>query len=88
MFNVDMKSDMPVLTPKKKKGGMFGGFSALGGNNSDANEMQTMTSADFFQHKDDNSFYFWNQDILTKFEAATGKEMWKRFELPSPIAYI
>ena len=67
---------------------MFGGFKALGGNNSDANEMQTMTSADFFQHKDDNSFYFWNQDILTKFEAATGKEMWKRFELPSPIAYI
>jgi hypothetical protein len=88
MYNIDIKSDMPVMAPKKKKGGMFGGFSAFGGNNSDANEMQTMTSADFFQHKDDNSFYFWNQDVLTKFEAATGKEMWKRFELPSPIAYV
>jgi outer membrane protein assembly factor BamB len=88
MYNIDMKSDMPVVAPKQKKGGMFGGFKALGGNNEDANEMQTMTSADFFQHKDDNSFYFWNQDVLTKFEAATGKEMWKRFELPSPIAYI
>ncbi len=85
MFNIDIKSDIPVMAPKKKKGGMFGGF---GGNNGDANEMQTMTSADFFQHKDDNSFYFWNQDVLTKFEAATGKEMWKRFELPSPIAYV
>lgn len=88
MYNIDMKSDMPVVAPKAKKGGMFSGFKAMGGNNEDANEMQTMTSADFFQHKDDNSFYFWNQDILTKFEAATGKEMWKRFELPSPIAYI
>ena len=88
MYNIDMKSDLPVMAPKQKKGGMFGGFKALGGNNEDANEMQTMTSADFFQHKDDNSFYFWNQDVLTKFEAATGKEMWKRFELPSPIAYI
>jgi PQQ-like domain len=85
MYNIDLKSDLPVMAPKKKKGGMFGGF---GGNNGDANEMQTMTSADFFQHKDDNSFYFWNQDVLTKFEAATGKEMWKRFELPSPIAYV
>lgn len=88
MYNIDMKSDMPVVAPKAKKGGMFSGFKAMGGNNEDANEMQTMTSADFFQHKDDNSFYFWNQDILTKFEAATGKEMWKRFELPSPVAYI
>jgi PQQ-like domain len=88
MFNIDIKSDIPVMAPKKKKGGMFGGFGAFGGNNGDANEMQTMTSADFFQHKDDNSFYFWNQDVLTKFEAATGKEMWKRFELPSPIAYV
>jgi hypothetical protein len=92
MYNIDIKSDMPVMAPPKKKGGMFGGFKAMGnafgGNKEEANELQTMTSADFFQHKDDNSFYFWNQDVLTKFEAATGKEMWKRFELPSPIAYV
>ncbi len=88
MYNVDIKSDIPVAAPPKKKAGMFAGFKALGGNNEQANELQTMTSADFFQHKDDNSFYFWNQDVLTKFEVATGKEMWKRFELPSPIAYV
>ncbi|MBL0146963.1 MAG: PQQ-binding-like beta-propeller repeat protein [Chitinophagaceae bacterium] len=92
MYNIDMKSDMPVAAPPKKKGGMFGGFKAMGnafgGNRDEANEMQTMTSADFFQHKEDNAFYFWNQDVFTKFDAATGKEMWKRFELPSPIAYV
>jgi hypothetical protein len=92
LYNIDMKSDIPVMAPKAKKGGMFGGFknmgNAFGGNNEDANELQTMTSADFFQHEDDNSFYFWNQDVLTKFDAATGKEIWKRFELPSPIAYV
>ncbi|MFN8250827.1 MAG: hypothetical protein U0V75_03010 [Ferruginibacter sp.] len=92
MYNIDMKSDMPVMAPPKKKAGMFGGLKAMGnafgGNKEEANELQTMTSADFFQHKDDNSFYFWNQDILTKFDAATGKELWKRFELPSPIGYV
>lgn len=92
VYNIDMKSDMPVMAPKPKKGGMFGGFKAMGnafgGNNEEANELQTITSADFFQQKDDNSFYFWNQDILTKFDAATGKEIWKRFELPSPIGYV
>jgi hypothetical protein len=92
MYNIDIKSDMPVMAPAPKKGGMFGGIKAMGnafgGNREEANAMQTMTSADFFQHKDNASFYFWNQDVLTKFEAATGKEIWKRFELPSPIAYI
>jgi hypothetical protein len=92
MYNIDIKSDLPVMAPPKKKGGMFGGIKAMGnafgGNKDEANELQTITSADFFQHNDDNSFYFWNQDVITKFEAATGKEMWKRFELPSPIGYI
>lgn len=92
MFNIDMKSDIPVLAPKKKKAGMFAGFKAMGnafgGNMEEANELQTMTSADFFQHKEDNSFYFWNQDFLTKYDAATGKEIWKKFQLPSPIGYI
>lgn len=92
MYNVDMKSDLPVVAPKPKAKGMFGGFKdmgkAFGGNNEAANEMQTVTSADFFQHDDDKSFYFWNQDIFTKFEAATGKELWKRYELPSPIGYL
>jgi hypothetical protein len=92
VLNIDIKSDMPVMAPPKKKGGMFGGFKAMGnafsGNKEEANEMQTITSADFFQHKEDNAFYFWNQDVLTKFDVATGKEMWKRFELPSPIAYV
>ena len=85
LYSIDMKSDLPVAKPVKKSG--FGGFGkAFGG--SGASEMQTMTSADFFQGADKSKFYFWNQDYITQFDAATGKETWTRFKLPSPIAYI
>jgi hypothetical protein len=91
IYNIDIKSPLPVVQMEKPSG-MFGGFKAmggiLGGNKNEANEMQTKTSADFFQHKDDNSFYFWNQEVITKFDAATGKELWKRYEMPSPLAYL
>lgn len=85
VYNIDMKSDLPVVQEAKQS--PFSGFGkAFGGQG--ASEAQTVTSADFFQTADKSTFYFWNQDVLTRFDAATGKELWKRFELPSPMAYI
>lgn len=85
IYSIDMKSDKPQAAPKPKKGG-FGGFGRS--LDKDANELQTITSADFFQKDDNNIIYFWNQDILTAFNVADGKEVWKRVELPSPITNI
>ena len=90
MYTIDMKSDLPV-----EPAGKASGWSAIGksygkafGGGSDASEIQTVTSADFFQTNDQSKFYFWNQDNLTQFDVASGKETWSRFKLPSPIAYI
>ncbi|RYD78713.1 MAG: hypothetical protein EOP53_10775 [Sphingobacteriales bacterium] len=93
LYSIDMKSDLPVAAPPKeeKKGGLgsfvkipkFGKMIDQG-----ANEQATITSADFFQHKDAGIIYFWNQDILTAFNVADGKELWARVELPSPITNI
>jgi len=99
MFSIDMKSDIPVAAPKEeKKGGFIGslkkrlpGAGMIGmGKKLDegANEAATLTSADFFQRDNLSMIYFWNQDILTAFNVADGKEVWKRVELPSPITNI
>lgn len=80
-YSIEMKSDLPAVPVAK---GGFGG--AFSGRNASAT--QTTSSAEFFQTEDKSKFYFWNQDILTQFDAATGKEIWKRFALPSPISYI
>lgn len=53
-----------------------------------ATETAINNSADFFQHGNASVIYFWNQDILTAFNTADGKEVWKRVELPSPISNI
>ncbi len=88
-YSIEMKSDLPVAPVEKSQG-----FAAIGktlGNvygGRDASVAQTMTSADFFQTEDPGRFYFWNQDILTQFNVADGKETWTRLQLPSPIAYI
>lgn len=93
LYSIDMKSDVPVAAPPKeeKKGGL-GGFVKIPkfGKMIDqgANEQATITSADFFQYKDPDVIYFWNQDILTAFNVADGKELWERVELPSPITNI
>jgi outer membrane protein assembly factor BamB len=89
LYTIDMKSDVPVAAPPKKKGGMFGGFSGFGkGIDAGANERATITSADFFQRDNINVIHFWNQDVLTAFNIADGKEVWKRVELPSPVTNI
>lgn len=76
VYSIDVKSDLPV------------GPAANAFNGKNASEAQTATSAEFFQTDDKSKFYFWNQDLLTQFDAATGKETWKRYELSSPISYI
>lgn len=89
LYSIDMKSDLPVAAPKKEeKKSMFSlpkfGKALDGG----ANEQATLTSAEFFQQGDNSIIYFWNQDILTAFAVADGKETWKRLELPSPVTNI
>lgn len=90
LWSVDMKSDLPVVAPPKKAGGplasLKGITSAFG--DQGAGEQATSTSADFFQKDNKNLVYFWNQDVLTAFDVATGKEAWKRIELKSPITQI
>ncbi|MES2430617.1 MAG: PQQ-binding-like beta-propeller repeat protein [Bacteroidota bacterium] len=89
MYSIDMKSDLPVAAPvKEEKKSMFAMPKFGKAIDKGANEQQTMTSADFFQKDDKNIVYFWNQDILTAFSVADGKEIWKRVELPSPITNI
>ncbi|MBK8710924.1 MAG: PQQ-binding-like beta-propeller repeat protein [Niastella sp.] len=89
VYNIDMKSDLPVAAPPKEKKGM-GSFVPQFGKKLDegANEQATMTSADFFQHTNPSIIYFWNQDIITAFNIADGKEVWERVDLPSPITNI
>lgn len=86
VWTVDMKSDLPVVQVKKPKG-MFGGFKAAFSAEG-ATEQATATSADFFQKENKSIIYFWNQDVLTAFNVADGKEVWKRVELSSPITQI
>jgi hypothetical protein len=87
MYSIDMKSDLPMAAPVKEKKSMFGNFKPPSFDKG-ANEQATLTAADFFQKDNKNLIYFWNQDILTAFNVADGKEVWKRVELPSPITNI
>lgn len=80
LWTVDIKSDVPVVPKPKGFGGMFG--------SKGANVAATATSADFFQYGDSSRIYFWNQDDLTCFAIADGKELWKRVDLSSPINLI
>ena len=89
MYTIDMKSDLPVAPQKEESKGMLGALPKFGKMlDQDANAQATQTAADFFQRENKNIIYFWNQDILTAFNVADGKEVWKRVELPSPVANI
>jgi outer membrane protein assembly factor BamB len=88
MYSIVMKSDLPVAAPPKKQKGMFSAFNIGKQMDATANELETITSADFFQKDNMDVIYFWNQDILTEFNVADGKELWKRVELPSPVTNI
>ena len=79
LWSVEIKSDLPVVAPQKG----FSAFSSKG-----ASAAATATSADFFQYGDSSIIYFWNQDYLTAFKVADGKEVWKRVELESPVALV
>lgn len=83
MYSIDMKSDLPQPSAASKKGGFGSMFGSKG-----ANEDATSTSADFFQQGDKSLFYFWNQDLITAFKVADGKEVWTRNKLESAISLI
>lgn len=76
IWSSDMKSDLPVVAAANP-------FSGKG-----ATKAATATSADFFQYGDSSKIYFWNQDYITCYNLADGKETWKRVELSSPINMI
>lgn len=80
LWSSDMKSDLPVVQAPSGFGGVFGSKGAT--------KAATATSADFFQFNDSSKIYFWNQDYLTCYNLADGKEVWKRVELSSPINMI
>lgn len=80
IWSVDMKSDIPIVEQPKGFGGVFGSKGATAA--------ATATSADFFQYGDSSKIYFWNQDNITCFNLADGKETWKRVDLSSPINII
>lgn len=88
IYEISMKSDLPVAPPAEEKKGLGGMFSMGKSIDKAAGQMATLTSADFFQHGDPTIIYFWNQDILTAFNVPDGKEVWKRVDLPSPVANI
>jgi len=79
LWSVDIKSDLPVV----KQANGFAAFGSKG-----ATEQATAVSADFFQYGDSSLVYFWNQDNLTAFNVADGKEVWKRVEIKSPVNLI
>ncbi len=88
-YSIEMKSDLPVAAPEPSSGSGLGKMFSFGKTlDKAAGQMATQTSADFFQQGDMTLIYFWNQDILTAFNIADGKEVWKRVELPSPVANI
>lgn len=88
IYSIPMKSDLPVAEPQESKKG-FGAMLSMGkGIDKQVGANMVITSADFFQYNNDNIIYFWNQDVLTAFNVADGKEVWKRVALPSPIANI
>ncbi|MEO6820312.1 MAG: PQQ-binding-like beta-propeller repeat protein [Ginsengibacter sp.] len=97
VYEIAMKSDMPMIeaAPEEKGKGVskmlgFGGLTGFGKKMDNMSEqMAKSTSADFFLYGEDTkTIYFRNQDIMTAFNVADGKEMWKRVELPSPVANI
>ncbi len=88
IYSIDMKSDLPMAAPAKDSKNMFAAFQVEKGIDKDANAQATLTAADFFQRDDKKVIYFWNQDIMTAFNVADGKEVWKRVELPSPVTNI
>jgi outer membrane protein assembly factor BamB len=85
----EIKTDAPVVEaagPANK--GMFSNpFAGIGGKSMNATRAKTATavSSKFFQVKDQSKVYFFNNDYFTCFETATGKELWTRQEMKSPL---
>ncbi|MCO5947473.1 outer membrane protein assembly factor BamB family protein [Mucilaginibacter flavidus] len=82
MWKQEMKTQPPALQEAE-------GFGAFGGKgNALANGNATSTSAQFLKYKNPNLIYFASHTVMTAFDIETGKEVWKRAELESPVAQI
>ena len=80
----EIKSDAPVVQPSAADA--KNPFAAFGkGQNKINAKMATAVSSKFFQVSDASKVYFFNNDYFTCYDWATGKEVWKRQELNSPL---
>jgi outer membrane protein assembly factor BamB len=83
----DIKTDAPVVAPPpSEKKSPFGSIGGFGKSMNQTMALQAVAvSSKFFQVKDASKVYFFNNDYFTCFDAATGKEVWQRQELSSPL---
>lgn len=82
IWKLEMKTPPPALEEAS-------GFGAFGGKgNALANDNATSTSAQFLKYKNPNLIYFASHTVMTALDIETGKEVWKRAELESPVAQI
>jgi outer membrane protein assembly factor BamB len=80
----EMKTDPPIVQPDAKDS--KNPFAAFGkGMNKIQAKMAVAVSSKFFQVTDPSRVYFFNNDYFTCYEWATGKEVWQRQELSSPL---
>lgn len=80
----EIKTDAPVVAPPASSSKIpFAGF-GKSMNKMNA-QMAVAVSSKFFQVKDASKVYFFNNDYFTCFDWATGKEVWQRQELNSPL---
>ncbi|HSR40048.1 MAG TPA: PQQ-binding-like beta-propeller repeat protein [Phnomibacter sp.] len=80
----EMKTDPPVVQPDAKDS--KNPFAAFGkGMNKIQAKMAVAVSSKFFQVTDPSRVYFFNNDYFTCYDWATGKEVWQRQELSSPL---
>lgn len=80
----EMKTDAPVVQPDAKDS--KNPFAAFGkGMNKIQAKMAVAVSSKFFQVSDPSKVYFFNNDYFTCYDWASGKEVWKRQELSSPL---
>lgn len=82
MWKQEMKTAPPVVKAAE-------GFGAFGGKgNALANENATSTSAQFLKYKNPDYIYFASRSVMTAFDIASGREVWKRAELKSPVSQL
>jgi len=83
-WRAEIKTDAPVVTQSASDSkNPFSGFGK--GMNKTMALTAVAVSSKFFQGSDASKVYFFNNDHFTCFDWATGKEVWERQELKSPL---